>query len=401
MMQHDHRLARLDRPRCAAHCSLLAVVVLPGCTGGAGSGASATDAATLEGADAVVTNGSDAAGGDSGGANGRSDAAVPDAASGQVEADAAQGSASEAGASDAGDAGDAGHAADGSTAEPTGVFVAVGYGGRRMRSVDDGQSFVDDQSLEANGGDDNDLLRTVAFGPGGFLAAGWQLLSSPDGKTWSALPPTHQNWFGALVYADSTWVAVGGYGMRLTSGDGMTWTDHSLDTTAAHPHGCLAFTGSSPAFAACNDNGARSYSADGVTWSYATGAEAVVSSQVVAGAGVVAGVDGAQVVVSKDNGQTWTQTTALDQPGGGLVFAQGHFTYLSTSAVYTSTDGTTWEKHAAPGIQPSALAYGHGTYVAVRAHDWQRSADGITWGSATHDTSKDNGFEWVAFGALP
>jgi hypothetical protein len=292
-------------------------------------------------------------------------------------------------------------ASDGAVGDPPGVFVAVGYGGRRMRSVDDGQSFVDDQSLEANGGDDNDLLRTVAYGQGAFIAGGWQLLSSPDGKTWSPLPATNQNWFGALVYANATWVAVGGYGMRLTSSDGMAWTDHSIDTTAAHPHGCLTSTGSTPAFVACNDNGARSFSPDGVTWTYATGADGVVSSQVVAGAGVVVGVDGAQVVVSSDVGKTWTLATTLDQAGQGLVFAQGHFTYLSTDTVYTSNDGKAWQKHAAPGVQPSAVAYGHGTYIALRPHDWQRSTDGLVWGSATHDASKDNGFEWIAFGAAP
>jgi hypothetical protein len=186
----------------------------------------------------------------------------------------------------------------------------------------------------------------------------------------------------------------------------MTWMDHSIDTTAAHPHGCLAAVpgdafASTPAggFVACNDDGARSYSGDGVTWKYATGAPGVASSQVVAGAGVVVGVDGKEVVVSADAGKTWSYATTLDTAGGGLVFAQGHFTYLATDAVFTSTDGTSWQKHAAIGARPSALAFGHGTYVAVRPHDWQRSMDGLAWSAATHDASSGTAFEWVTFGA--
>jgi hypothetical protein len=288
----------------------------------------------------------------------------------------------------------------GTPGEGTGVFVAVGYGGRRMRSTDDGQTWTDDQSLEPNGGDDMELLRTVTFGAGQFIAAGWQTYSSPDGKTWSALPATHQNWFGALVYSDPLWVAVGGYGMRLTSSDAMTWVDHSIDTIAAHPHGCLTLAEApSRRFVACNDNGARSYSNDGSAWTYSSGAVDVTSSQVVSGAGVVVGVDGVNVVLSHDGGQTWAKETALDVMGGGLVFAQGHFTYLSTDVVYTSTDGATWAKHMATGARPSALAYGHSTYVAVRGHQWQRSTDGITWGTSVEDASQTNAFEWVTFGA--
>jgi hypothetical protein len=269
-----------------------------------------------------------------------------------------------------------------------------------MRSVDDGRTWIDDQSLEANGGDDQDLLRTVAFGDGRFLAAGWQTLSSPDGKTWTTSPPTKQNWFGALVHAGAAWVAVGGYGMRLSSLDGTAWTDHAIDTTAAHPHGCLTVVpGPAPAFVACNDDGARSWSADGATWSYATGATSVASSQVVAGAGVVVGIDGADVVVSHDAGHTWASAATLDTPGGGLVFAQGRFTLLATGAVFTSADGTSWQKHAAPGVEPAPLAFGHGAYVAVRAHAWQRSDDGLAWEAAVTDASKDNALEWVTFGA--
>jgi hypothetical protein len=294
-------------------------------------------------------------------------------------------------------------AADAATSA-TGVFVAVGYGGRRLRSVDDGKTWIDDQSLEPDGGgDDQELLRTVAFGDGIFLAAGWQTLTSPDAATWGPVTNPHTNWFGALTYANSTWVAVGGYGMRLTSPDGVTWTDHSIDTIASHPHGCLTVaTAPTTAFVACNDMGQRSYALDGATWKYSTGATGVMSSQVTFGNGVVVGTDGTTMVLSQDAGATWSQAATLDVAGGGMVFAQGHFTILATDVVYTSNDGTTWTKHAATGIRPGALAFGHGTYVAiVNGHQFQRSSDGLAWDAPVKDTSTVNSLEWVTFGLAP
>jgi hypothetical protein len=281
---------------------------------------------------------------------------------------------------------------------PGGSFVAVGYGGRRIRSIDDGKTWLDDQSLEPDGGgDDQDLLRTIAFGDGVFLAAGWQTLTSSDGKTWGPVVNPHDNWFGALTYASSMWVAVGGYGMRLTSPDGVTWTNHSI---ASHPHGCLVVaTAPITAFVACNDMGQRSYAPDGATWKYSTGATDVMSSQVTFGNGVVVGTDGTTMVLSRDAGSTWTKGSTLDVAGGGMMFAQGHFTILATDFVYTSNDGSTWTKNPAKGIRPGVLAFGDGTYVAiVNGHQFQRSSNGITWDAPVDDTSKINSLEWVAFG---
>jgi hypothetical protein len=284
-----------------------------------------------------------------------------------------------------------------------GTFVAVGYGGRRIRSIDDGKTWIDDQSLEPDGGgDDQDLLRTIVFGNGTFFAAGWQTLTSSNGKTWGPVVNPHTNWFGALTYASSMWVAVGGYGMRLTSSDGVTWADHSIDTTASHPHGCLTVaTAPTTAFVACNDLGQRSYAPDGAIWKYSTGATDVMSSQVTFGNGVVVGTDGTTMVLSRDGGTTWSRGATLDVAGGGMVFAQGHFTILATNVVYTSNDGSTWAKNAAVGIHPGVLAFGNGTYVAiVGGHEFQRSSDGIAWDAPVKDTSTINSLEWISFGPV-
>jgi hypothetical protein len=295
--------------------------------------------------------------------------------------------------------GDAATSSDAAADDPEGVFVAVGYGGRRIRSTDDGLTWTDDQVTEPDGGgDDMELLRTVAYGDGKFLAAGWKNWSSSDGQTWTALPATKQNWFGALAHTGSRWVAVGGYGMRLESADGATWKNHALDTIAAHPHGCLVVVGTS--LVACNDNGARSWSTDGETWIYATGALDSGSSELAVGNGVVVGIGGTKLVTSTDGGKTWTAGTPFDTVGGGLVFANGHFTHLGTNAVYTSSDGNTWTKTTAMGVSPAALTFGHGTYVAVAGHTFWRSTDGTTW-TSRKEALTVNSLQWVTFGPRP
>ena len=70
---------------------------------------------------------------------------------------------------------DAGFDSGPSPADGPGVFVAVGAGGRRIRSLDDGATWVDDMSLVANGGDDTTLLRTVAWGNHQFVAIGYRV----------------------------------------------------------------------------------------------------------------------------------------------------------------------------------------------------------------------------------
>ena len=53
---------------------------------------------------------------------------------------------------------------DASEADPPGIFVAVGYGGRTVRSIDDGATWIDDDSIVAQGGDDKNLLTVSESG---------------------------------------------------------------------------------------------------------------------------------------------------------------------------------------------------------------------------------------------
>jgi hypothetical protein len=277
--------------------------------------------------------------------------------------------------------------------------VVVGYGGRRLRSTDDGQTWVDDVQIEANGGDDDALLRTVVWGTPGFVTLGWRSMTSPDGKTWTDHGANIGQWLGAAVYAKGTYVAVGGYGMRAVSADGVTWTDHSIDTTATHPGDGLVYGGvMGGRFVSANDDGARSFSPDGIAWTYATGATGTKTTHLAFGNGIFVGVGGTAVVTSSDGGATWSSAAPLAAAADGLVFGGDHFTAVASGHVFTSPDGASWSDHPVQNLASGPIAYGHDTYVLVSGTALRRSTDGIAW-DAPFDHG-GNALQWATYGTV-
>ena len=72
-----------------------------------------------------------------------------------------------------------------------GLFVAVGYGGRRITSRD-GISWENDQRWSNEAKDNDEVLFDVAFGAGRFIAVGGgsqtgHILSTRDGREWTSV----------------------------------------------------------------------------------------------------------------------------------------------------------------------------------------------------------------------
>jgi hypothetical protein len=281
--------------------------------------------------------------------------------------------------------------------DPKGAFVAVGYGGRRVRSIDDGKTWIDDVSAIPQGADDDLLLRTVVYGNGQFVGLGHRAVKSVDGKTWQPMSAPFGQWIGAATWEGTRFVAVGGYGLRATSVNATTWSDRPIDTVATHAHDALAFGGGR--FAATNNDGVRSSSADGMSWSLSTGGAGIPTYAMAYGNGVFVALGNANVVRSVDGGATFGSAVTLAAPCRGLVFAQGHFTALAAGRVFTSVDGVAWTDHASPSARRGLVAYGHGTFVVLGDQGRQRSTDGITWEPPIADTNK-NPLESITFGPL-
>ncbi len=191
----------------------------------------------------------------------RSDAQIPSATDGSLAEDASL--AADANHEDAAIAvADAGLDA-GANAAKVPVFVAVGYAGRRVRSVDLGLTWTDDTSL-GGGGDDENLLRAVAFGHDVFVAVGWKILTSADGRsgTWTDRTLTGQQWLGGIAFGNNRFVATGGYGSSAYSTDGLGWAvGGALSTEASRS---LAFGGN--IFISATDAGHWWTSTDGSRW---------------------------------------------------------------------------------------------------------------------------------------
>jgi hypothetical protein len=297
---------------------------------------------------------------------------------------------------------DAADAQDGAEDGPAdaglvGVFVAVGYGGRRLRSLDDGMTWVDNQDLEANGGDDKENLRVVVWGDHQFVALGWRVMTSPDGMTWTDLGTTPLgNWIGGATYANSEFVGVGGYGLRDISSNAMSWTSESIDTVATPAYdGVVWGSVGSGMFVSANDSGARSYSPDGTSWKYTTTLTGTLTTHLAFGASVFVGIGGTAVVTSAD-GVSWTAATTLSAAPGNVIFAAGHFTAVADGHVFTSTDGTTWTDNVSSTANAGQIAYGDSTYVWVNGISPRRSTDGIHWTTVTQTDT--NALNSVTFG---
>jgi hypothetical protein len=283
--------------------------------------------------------------------------------------------------------------------EGPGVFVAVGTGGRRIRSIDYGVTWTDDVQLEANGGDDMDALRAVTWGNQQFVAIGYHTITSPDGKTWTDHGVNAvQQWIGGIVYAQGIYVGMGGYGLRATSTDAIAWQDHSIDTTASHTGDGVLYDAAHGRFVAVNDNGQRSSSANGSTWAYSTGVTTTTTSELSAGNGVVVSLGGKAVVLSSDGGQTWSAGATLGTTCQGVIFAQGHFSAFANGHVFTSSDGRTWTDHPSANAYSGEIAYGHGTYVLLSSFNLSRSTDGVTWSQPVTVPGAANYLQWIAFG---
>lgn len=114
-----------------------------------------------------------------------------------------------------------------------GVYVAVGYGGRRMTSRD-GKTWENVQQWVDEGKDDSNNLMSVAFGQGKFVCVGgggWSretqaghILVSTDGKDWREVAkyPFRVN---PILFLGDRFVAGGPTKQLLWSRDGEKWNE--------------------------------------------------------------------------------------------------------------------------------------------------------------------------------
>ena len=238
-----------------------------------------------------------------------------------------------------------------------GIFVAVGYGGRRMSSRD-GIHWENVQQWADKGADDSNNLISLAYGKGKFIAVGgggWtretnagHILVSTDGAAWREVRKAPFR-ISPIMFESGRFVAGGPNRQLLWSDDGETW---SQGATIELPkdingfffrrgiagNGVFIFTG----------NGGK----DQKTWWCAT---------------------------SRD-GQSITSFAADLPEVRGLAFGAGKFVLMSPDAVFTSVDGKSWNKEAAaPADSFRGIVWTGREFFLAGKQSTYTSADGVTW----------------------
>lgn len=157
--------------------------------------------------------------------------------------------------------------------EPDGIeaIIGVGYGGLRIVSRDLGQTWTNELHWTEGGGDDFELLRTIAYGNGRWLSGGWQVTTSEDGVSWTDRGAS-EDVISAVNCQVTDGLAFGNGAFLVACGSSLARSTDGLDWTAVGPtpdvggHPYLFFDPATSQFACSGDDGVSFVSADGNEW---------------------------------------------------------------------------------------------------------------------------------------
>jgi hypothetical protein len=284
------------------------------------------------------------------------------------------------------------------------VAVAVGYGRRRLRTMD-AKTWTMQEST-ANGGDDNDLFRGVTWGNGNFVAVGGSSVSltmtSADGQTWTTGTGTTGDWLGGVAWNGTVFVAAGGNGRRVRSTDnGATWTNSSGYKSQSIHYRAVAFGAGQVVavghtYSESPNVGVISTSPDGQVWTERRHTGAPFGTIAFGNGLFVASAEKGAIVTSAD-GITWTERT-VGAGTGAVIFTGTAFVLRRDGGLYTSTDGAQWTMASSDNRE--VLGYFNGNYLSF---GWPLnvtiSSDLKKW--STVFDPKGSGLTGVAVGTLP
>jgi hypothetical protein len=262
----------------------------------------------------------------------------------------------------------------------------------------------------------------VVFANNTFVVVGeYGIRTSPDGDVWTVrLPYINIGRFNSVTYAQNKFVAVGSddinYGEVLTSPDGATWT-RVMD----HHHGLTGVVFSNDTFVAVGYGGSVVISPDTITWTEITTPTQNDLSAVTYANGMFVAVGAAGIILTSPDGLEWMQSAS---PTGQDLYAIafGNNTFVATgynqeysggfplrylATILTSPDGINWTKRTweTPKKYSSltGIAFGKGLFVAVgKTNRWYgeiadpiliTSTDGIEWTTGT-PASEPNGYTY-------
>jgi len=297
-------------------------------------------------------------------------------------------------------------------AQNEGVYVGVGYGGRRLVSRD-GIAWDISAEWGVDGKDDSNNLISIAYGKGRFVAVGgggWtretqagHILLSKDGRTWTEVQKA-PNRISPVVFGGGRFVAGGSDRVLLRSLDGETWTGGGKIEfkdwafwfrRGVYGNGVFVFMGN-------HGKDQKAYwcavtkTGDAIDY-FQT--DLPVASGLAFGAGlfVTVGAEGS-VATSKD-GRDWQRQTVADAGDfQQLAWTPKGFIAVGKKTAFSSADGLTWT--ALPKRAPCHILWADEKITIGTTWPGQMwsSTDGASWTKGAALTP--NGMNQVVYGTI-
>ena len=261
--------------------------------------------------------------------------------------------------------------------DDAGLFVAVGYGGRRITSRD-GAHWENDQLWSKGDADNDDVLFDVAFGAGRFIAVGGgeragHILSTTDGRDWHPVQEvigrvaTITYGGGRFVAAHDAELMSSRDGTKFESGTRLAWKGNIRARRSAcgetEAGFCFVIIGDIDLWADRKRVHWRGVTVDGTRWDHTT-LDAPAALDITFGAGHFVVVGPAGLIESSHDGQAWERhATDPAENFTRVVWTGARFLVSGGSALWTSPDGLTWARQ--PAAPPCDLAWARESFLGL------------------------------------
>jgi photosystem II stability/assembly factor-like uncharacterized protein len=225
--------------------------------------------------------------------------------------------------------------------------VAVGLPGKIVRSTNSGSSWDNVTSVNSQ------YLYGITFGNNTFVAVGQSgniLRSTNSGSSWNDSNSGISQQLYGITFGNNTFVAVAQSGKIVRSTDNGTSWDNATSPTGNSLYGV---TYGNNTFVAVGDNGNILRSTDnGTNWDNVTSNTSNLLNRVTFGNNTFVGVgDNGNILISTDNGTNWDNVTSpIETYLDGITFGNNTFVGVGSGGkIVRSTDnGTNWDNATSP-----------------------------------------------------
>lgn len=295
------------------------------------------------------------------------------------------------------------------------VIVAAGWGGRRVRSCDNGLTWGANVQEADQALDDWHRSYTpkgLTFGAGKFVfLSGWGTAStawvSNDGTTWNSTVLSTS--YGGVGFSEGRFVLVGNRNIGGANATAAGWAVQPMSAASTYDRAAAAFDG---IWAAGSDGNVQVRRTGQAMWQPITGCMGTRHTSIGFTGGFAAG-NGALLSVGDDGNVCVVDAqTGLHRGNGTLgVAAQGHVAFDGTrflaatgARLVRSTDGLTWTTQMLPtGVRFELVTRSRtGRLIGVASNGmgaWFSDDDGASWTRAANFPA-GNGLLYVASGEL-